>query len=330
MQQNSWVLPTTLLPEVAPLRDASRRLVRELGFLDNRVKRSGVTHSQCHALIEIERRGVVAAGELAAVLNLDKSTTSRTVAGLVRAGLIAPRADGKGDRRRRPLALTARGRRKLAALHELANRQVQEALALLDDDGRAAVVRGMEVYARALARRRAQQEFTIRPIARRDDPVVGGIIRATLTEYGCTGPRFAIHDPGIDAMSQTYAGSGHGYWVLARGAEVVGGAGFAPLTGGGEAVCELRKMYFRREARGLGLGARLLDHVLAEARRAGHRTCYLETIEAMGDARRLYQSFGFRPLDAPLGETGHFACNAFYLLDLTSRSEKVDPPSNSH
>ncbi len=329
---------------MAPLRDSSRRLVRELGFLEGRSKAAAITHTQCHTLIEIERRGVLAAGELAAILNLDKSTTSRTVASLVSAGYIAARADG-GDRRRRPLTLTAKGRRKLAALHELANRQVQEALSLLDGDERDTVLRGMSLYARALARRRAQQEFTIRPIARRDDPVVAGIVRATLTEYGATGPGYAIHDPEIDAMTETYARPGHGYWVLERAGQVVGGGGFGPLNGGEPGVCELRKMYFLPAARGSGMGARILAQALDGARAAGYRICYLETILAMTQARKLYESFGFRVLSGPMGATGHSACEIWYALDLTAAraddgagtiasppagGEKDRPPSLSH
>lgn len=313
MQQNGCDVPESLLPEVPPLRQASRQLVRELGVLDNRIGLS-LTYSQCHALIEIERRGVMTAGELATVLNLDKSTTSRTVSSLTRSGLVTTRADG-GDRRRRPLVVTAKGRRRLATVHRAANQQVQEALSLLDQDQRGAVLRGMELYARALARRRAQHEFTMRPVVRRDDPAVARIVRESLTEYGAIGPGFAIHDPEVDEMSQAYAGPGHGYWVVVRRGQVVGGAGFGPLKGGEPGVCELRKMYFHREARGVGMGARLLAHVLEEARRAGYRRCYLETMQSMVPARRLYEAFGFRPLDAALGATGHFACDAWYVRD---------------
>ncbi|HWM86120.1 MAG TPA: bifunctional helix-turn-helix transcriptional regulator/GNAT family N-acetyltransferase [Kofleriaceae bacterium] len=291
-------------------------------MLENRVSGSGVTNSQCHALIEIERQGVMAAGELAAVLNLDKSTTSRTVASLVRSGLVAARDDG-GDRRRRPLALTAKGRRVLASLHGAVNEQVNGALALLGESERDTVLRGMELYAKALARRRAQQEFAIRPITRKDDPVVAGIVRAGLTEFGATGPGFAIHDPEVDSISAGYSAPGHGYWVLVRRGQVVGGGGFAPLTGGEPGVCELRKMYFTPEARGVGMGARMLAHVLEEASRAGHRTCYLETLEAMVQARRLYESFGFRRIEGPMGATGHFGCDAWYLRDLVTYPVKV-------
>ncbi len=296
-------------------------------MLDNRMIGADVTYSQCHALIEIERRGVMTAGELALVLNLDKSTTSRTVAALTRAGLVTTRADA-GDRRRRPLVLTARARRRLAGIHRRADRQVQEALALLSETGRGAVLHGMELYARALARRRAQQEFTIRPIARRDDPSLARIVRAALTEYGATSPGFAFHDPEVDELTSAHAGAGCGYWVVVRRGRVVGGAGFAPLAGGDPHVCELRKMYFLPESRGVGMGAKLLAHVLAETRRAAYRVCYLETMSAMAPARRLYESFGFRRIERPMGATGHFSCDAWYVLDLdAAEAQRADASS---
>src|SRR5688572_33473826 len=98
MQRNGWQAQSDLFPEVGAVRQASRQLVRELGFLDDGQNGLGITHSQCHTLIELERQERLTAGELAQALNLDKSTTSRTVAGLVRGGYVTMRAE-PGDRR---------------------------------------------------------------------------------------------------------------------------------------------------------------------------------------------------------------------------------------
>jgi putative acetyltransferase len=68
--------------------------------------------------------------------------------------------------------------------------------------------------------------------------------------------------------------------------------------------------------RGLGVGQRLLGDCLAYAARAGFARMYLETLEAMSQARALYERNGFEPLDRPLGETGHFGCNSFYVKAL--------------
>jgi len=75
-------------------------------------------------------------------------------------------------------------------------------------------------------------------------------------------------------------------------------------------------MYLLREARGRGLGRRLMELSLDAAREAGYARCYLETLGHMSDARRLYERNGFTPIDAPMGATGHTGCNGWYIRDL--------------
>jgi putative acetyltransferase len=75
-------------------------------------------------------------------------------------------------------------------------------------------------------------------------------------------------------------------------------------------------MYFMPEVRGLGIGQKVLTRCLAEAQRAGFTRMYLETLEAMTQARALYERNGFEPLAAPLGKTGHFGCDRFYARAL--------------
>jgi putative acetyltransferase len=162
-------------------------------------------------------------------------------------------------------------------------------------------------------------ELKVRPIEARDDAAVAAIIRTVMPEFGAGGPGFAIHDPEVNGMSAAYARLGCAYWVVedATG-RVVGGGGIAPLDGGEPGVCELKKMYFLPQARGHGLGERLLRQGLAFAREAGYRTCYLETLAGMEQAQKLYRRLGFQPLSRPMGATGHFGCDRWYALDLTA------------
>ncbi len=159
-------------------------------------------------------------------------------------------------------------------------------------------------------------DFTIRPIRAEDDAAMAAIIRTVMPEFGATGSGFAIADPEVDWMSRAYAAPRHAYFVVERDGRVVGGGGVAPLVGGDDDTCELRKMYFLREARGLGAGAALMTRCLEAARAAGFARCYLETLTGMDAAMRLYERSGFRRIDAPMGATGHGGCNTFYLLDL--------------
>ena len=158
--------------------------------------------------------------------------------------------------------------------------------------------------------------LAIRPITPRDDQAVARIIRTVMPEFGARGAGFAINDPEVDWMSRAYAEPRSAYYVVERGGEVLGGGGVAPLAGGDGAVCELRKMYFLPQGRGLGAGAAMMDKCLQAARGFGFRQCYIETLTGMDAAMRLYQRSGFRRIDGPLGATGHGGCNTFYLLDL--------------
>lgn len=161
----------------------------------------------------------------------------------------------------------------------------------------------------------------IRPIQASDDPHLARIIRSVMTEWGASGPGFAIHDPEVEHMSRAYAAPQSSYFVVEQGGLILGGAGVGPLQGGAPDVCELRKMYLLPEGRGRGLGAALLERCLEVARRLGYRACYLETLDTMQPAQRLYRRFGFRPLPGPIGSTGHFGCNRFFLLELGVLSE---------
>ncbi|MDE2155977.1 MAG: GNAT family N-acetyltransferase [Xanthomonadaceae bacterium] len=158
--------------------------------------------------------------------------------------------------------------------------------------------------------------FTIRPIAANDNPAMAAIIRRVMPEFGADGPGFAIHDAEVDHLYEAYAQVRSAYFVVERDGQVLGGGGVAPLENGEPDVCELRKMYFLPAARGIGAGTAMMRHCLAAARTFGFRRCYLETCTSMQAAQALYRRSGFTPLRAPMGGTGHFSCDRFYLLEL--------------
>lgn len=158
----------------------------------------------------------------------------------------------------------------------------------------------------------------IRRIRREDDERIAFVIRSVMTEYGAIGPGYSIVDPEVDGMTDAYSGSSAAYFVALWQGAVVGGAGIGPLVGGPADTCELKKMYLLTEGRGRGLGRQLMVACLAAARTSGYARCYLETLDRMEDARRLYERNGFTALDGPMGDTGHHGCNGWYLLDLGS------------
>ncbi len=156
--------------------------------------------------------------------------------------------------------------------------------------------------------------WILRPIRSVDDAQMAEVIRVVMTEHGCSGAGFAIHDDEVRAMSASYRGDCARYYVVEQDGVVQGGGGFAPLEGApaDSGVCELRKMYFLPEARGLGLGRSMLALLLDEMQLAGFRRCYLETTTQMHAAQRLYLAAGFVEQPEMEGATGHHGCDRFF------------------
>jgi DNA-binding MarR family transcriptional regulator len=141
------------------IRAASRQMVRELGFMEATVAATDYPPSAVHTILEIGIRGPMTAMQLGDVLHLEKSSVSRMVRKLIESGELKETVD-PDDARIKPLPLTARGRRTLAALHEFGRHQVTGALAPLSKAEQRIVRDGLMLYARALqAMRSAENEL---------------------------------------------------------------------------------------------------------------------------------------------------------------------------
>ena len=159
-------------------------------------------------------------------------------------------------------------------------------------------------------------QISIRDIQAEDNPQVRQLIRQVMSAYNCVGDGYSIQDPEVEDMYTNYQGKRSRYYVLAYQDKIYGGAGVAPLKGGAENTCELKKMYYYPEIRGKGYGKQVLTLILEDARKFGYTQCYLETVDRMEAAAQLYQKFGFTRLEKCLGNTGHSGCDSYYILDL--------------
>ncbi len=73
--------------------------------------------------------------------------------------------------------------------------------------------------------------------------------------------------------------------------------GVVGLRALGDGICEMKRLYLRPAARGSGLGTRLVDAVIAEARRLGYRAMRLDTVtDAQPRAIAIYRARGFREI----------------------------------
>ena len=146
--------------------------------------------------------------------------------------------------------------------------------------------------------------------------MVADIIRLVMTEFRAVGGGYSINDSEIDDMFTAYAPENSAFYVVKVDDRILGCGGFAPLAGGDNLTCELRKMYFMSALRGLGVGTKLLNLCLEDALSAGYERCYLETTEDMKQAQRLYGKHGFEYLDQPMGNTGHTSCGTWMARKL--------------
>lgn len=156
--------------------------------------------------------------------------------------------------------------------------------------------------------------FKIREIQSKDNASVENIIRTCLTEFGGNREGTAWCDPDLGRFSEIYNKPGYKYWVVENeGGQIVGGAGIGALT---EEICELRKMYCLKEARGTGVAHELMKLCLDYATKY-YKKCYLETFSNMIAAQKFYQKHNFQRLDKPYLDTGHFGCDVWYIKELS-------------
>jgi GNAT superfamily N-acetyltransferase len=132
--------------------------------------------------------------------------------------------------------------------------------------------------------------MTIRPAT----PADLDEIRAMLREYAA----WLEVDLCFQNFEQELAGL-PGDYAPPRGRLLIAeGAGCVALRAIDSEVCEMKRLYLRPEHRGLGLGRRLVQAIIDEARSVGYRRMRLDTMPKMDSAQRLYASLGFREIAA--------------------------------
>ena len=117
-------------------------------------------------------------------------------------------------------------------------------------------------------------------------------VRALVREYAASLPfalDFQDFDRELNELPGDYAAP-KGALLLARGAGCVG---LRPID---ETTCEMKRLYVRPSARGTGLGRRLAEAAITEARTLGYTRMRLDTVPGMDSAQSLYERLGFEDI----------------------------------
>lgn len=156
----------------------------------------------------------------------------------------------------------------------------------------------------------------IREIQKLDNAQMAAIVRDVLTDFGAPKIGTAYADPYLDTLFEVYNVPRAIYFVVEKNGKILGGAGIMQLENSDNSICELQKMYFLPELRGLGFGTQLMKLCLEKAIEFGFESCYIETMSYMDAAQKLYRKSGFEYLDHPIGNTGHNSCGVWMLKKL--------------
>ena len=157
------------------------------------------------------------------------------------------------------------------------------------------------------------QGIEIRRMEQVDNASLAKIIRDTLTEFGANHPGTVYYDETTDHLFDVFQHPLSYYFIATMDGVVMGGGGIYPTDGLPESTCELVKMYLLPAARGRGLGKMIIDRCLVKAQEKGFKNVYLETMPELQQAIKVYEKFGFKNLNGPLGNSGHFGCGKWML-----------------
>ena len=276
---------------IEAVRHFNRWYTQQVGALRGDLLATPYPLPQARVLFELAHRDGVTAADLAATLGLDRSYLSRLLAGLEKKGLVL-RARDKADARRQSLALTAAGRRAFADLDRRSRDEVRAILAPLAPERERRLLGAMAAIEHVLgAGEMTEVPFTLRA----HEP---GDLGWVVSRHGALYAREYGWDASFEALVAEIAAkflrefdpARERAWIAERDGERVG---CVFVVGESASVAKLRMLLVEPDARGLGLGRRLVAECLRFARSVGYRELVLWTNDVLHAARRLYVEAGF-------------------------------------
>jgi len=285
---------------IGAVRRFNRFYTKQIGVLHEGLLKSPFSLTEARVLYELAHRQEPTATELGKELDLDGGYLSRILRDFEGRGLI-DRRPSEADGRQNLLWLTERGREAFAPLNTRSHEDIRAMLGNLSVADQRHLIGAMQTIERLLG---AQPEPRAPYLLRSHQPgdmgwVVHrhGVLYAR--EYGWDEQFEALVASVTAKFIQHYDAKGERCWIAERGGEIVGSVFLVKQS---KTVAKLRLLLVEPEARGLGIGARLVSECIRFARHVGYRKITLWTNSVLLAARHIYQEAGFRLVDE---ETHH-------------------------
>jgi len=279
---------------VEAARRFNRFYTRQIGVLREGAYKSPFSLTEVRVLYELAHRDQPTATALGRELGLDAGYLSRILRGFERRGLVL-KTRSAADGRQSHLSLTAQGRKIFAPLNARSHDEVAALLERLSPVAQARVVGAMQTIERLLGNR-AEVAPPAGYLLRSPQPGdLGWVVHrhgaVYAQEYGYDERFEALVAEIVAQFVQRYNAKRERCWIAEQGGEVVGSVFLVERS---KTVAQLRLLLVEPQARGSGLGTRLVSECVRFARQTGYRKITLWTQSELGAARRLYQAAGFR------------------------------------
>ena len=277
---------------IASVRRFTRFYTQKIGVLQEGLLDSPFSLAQARVLYELAyRNGAVTAAALCNDLGLDAGYLSRILRDFHSEGLLKKSA-ATDDARQSHLALTSKGRKAFAPLDAGSRAEIARMLENLNEPDHARLTTAMTTIERLLGDGPPPQvPYVIRPPAAGDMGWVvsrHGVLYAR--EYSWDIQFEALVAEIVAQFVQKFDERRERCWIAERDGEPVGSVFLVRHT---QSIAKLRLLLVEPQARGLGIGARLVEECMRFARAHGYRKMILWTNDVLIAARHIYEKAGF-------------------------------------
>jgi len=277
---------------VQTVRRFNRFYTKQIGVLHEALYRSPFSLTEVRVLYELAHRDDPTATAIGKELGIDAGYLSRILRDFGKRGLLR-RKRSQSDPRQSLLSLTAKGRKVFEPLNERSNAEVRTMLGSLSAAQQDRMVRAMETIERLLGPRQEDKApYLLRPHQPGD---MGWVVHRHgllyVQEYGVNERFEALIAEIVAKFIREFDARRERCWIAERDGVIVGSVF---LVRESDEVAKLRLLLVEPEARGLGIGNRVVSECVRFARQALYRKITLWTNSVLLAARNIYKKAGFR------------------------------------